>query len=68
MNSLKLVARDWVKSPIEEVLWFVSKKNNLTLRFSPAAEFVRVFGSEEDLDKFRGIARKFCLVCEPFAA
>jgi hypothetical protein len=67
VSNLKLIPRSWVKNPIEDVLWCISKKNNLHVRFKTFGEVTWAYCDPGELDAFRRVARKFCLVCEPFA-
>lgn len=68
MMSLKLIPRDWVKSRLEDVLWVISRKNNLHVKFKEGEGCLRAFCSDNEYMDFKRIAHKFCLVCGPFAA
>jgi len=64
MRSVKLIARNWVKTPVEDLLWFVTRKNNMNVKFRSHGEFIRAFCLDSDFDRFRELARIFCLVCD----
>jgi hypothetical protein len=64
MRSVKLIARNWIKNPIEDVLWVVTRKNNMNVKFKARDNYIRAFCQDKDFDNFRRLARRFCLVCD----
>ena len=68
MRGIKLIARSWVKNPIQDILWMVSRQNNLHVTIKPHEDHIKAFCGEDELDKFKEIAHKFCLICEPMLA
>ena len=68
MSSVKLIARSWVKNPVQDVLWCMSKLNNLHVQLEAKGDVVWAHCNPNELDAFTHLARKFCLVCGPFAS
>lgn len=63
MRSVKLVARGWVKNPLED-LWMVTRLNRMNVKVTDKGRYLQADCQEEDYLRFRQIAHRFCLVCE----
>ena len=63
MRSIKLVARDWVKDPVN-VLWMVTRLNRMNVKVQDKGNYLRAYCSDNDAQRFKEIAHRFCLVCD----
>ncbi len=63
MRSVKLVVRGWVKNPLD-VLWMITRMNKMNVQVHDRGKYLQADCMDEDYNKFRQIAHKFCLVCD----
>jgi len=68
VSSVKPIPRSWVKNPIEDVLWCVKRLNNMHVSFDPSGSILWAYCGPDELDAFKKVTMKFCLVCRPFEA
>jgi hypothetical protein len=67
MRSVKLVARGWVKNPLD-VLWMVTRLNRMNVTVRDLGRYLQADCQDEDYLRFRQLAHRFCLVCDNLTA